>query len=133
MLETEGYVYFAIKTEDETIEETTISEFLGLNATEFRKMRSRAKIPVCTSWKISTKRTINVDISSLIEEVLEIIMPYENKLIELKNLHNDFYYVLEIVIEHGDNAAGFTIDNNQLRFLSEIGANLDVDQYNNKD
>jgi hypothetical protein len=133
MVETEGYVYFAIKTEDESIEEETISGFLNLNATGFRKMYSSGKVPVCTIWEVSTGRTVNPDISSLISEVLNIVMPYKNKLLDLKNRHCDICYVLEIVISHGDNAAGFAIENDQLCFLSEIGANIDVDQYNYKD
>jgi hypothetical protein len=133
MVESEGYVYFAVKTEDISIEENTIDNFLGLKANDFNKMKSKGRTPVCSVWEISTKRTNNPDISYLIDQIISIILPYKEKLKELKKRYTDIEYVFEIVIFHGDNAIGFSIPNELLSFLGEVGAFIDVDQYNCKD
>ena len=133
MTETEGMVYFAIKTEDASIEEDTISEFLDLRATRFMKMYSRGHIPKCTIWEISTGKVEKPDMDLLIDKIIGTISPFQDKLIEFRRCYQDVTYVFEIVIYHGDHAAGFGLSNEQLRVLSEIGAFIDVDQYNYKD
>lgn len=133
MTETEGMVYFAIKTEDGSIQEDTIDGFLGLDPTKFTKMYSRGTKPKCTIWEISTDKVKDPNMSLLINDIIRAIRPFKDKLIKFKEAYNDVVYLLEIVIYHGDNAAGFSLENDQLLFLSEIGAVIDVDQYNYKD
>ncbi len=43
MVETEARVYFAIKTEDGLIEESTISNYIGLKPTNFFKMHEKER------------------------------------------------------------------------------------------
>lgn len=133
MVCTEGYVYFVIKTEDINIDEEFITSYLGVQATTFKKMNSNGDIPKCSSWILSTERRINPNIREHINRIISMLLPCEEKLISLKNAYPTFIYVFEIVIFHGDNAEGFSIDTEQLRFLNNIGALIDVDQYNWKD
>ncbi len=132
MVETEARVYFAIKTEDVQIEEKTINNYIGLKPTNFCKMYSKGNIPKCTSWQISTDKIINPCVHDMIAEILDVIYSCREKLIEFKRKYQ-IEYVLEIVIYHGDDAEGFNFSNKQLLLLSEIGASVDVDQYNYKD
>lgn len=133
MTDTEAMVYFAIKTEDSSIEENTINGFLGLNPTRFAKIYSKGKTPKCTIWEVSTGKVKNPNMVFMIDKIIRVISPFKEKLIKFRELYTDVVYVFEIVIYHGDNAAGFSLENEQLRFLSEIGAFIDVDQYNYKD
>lgn len=132
MVETEARVYFAIKTEDDLIEESTISNYIGLKPTNFSKMYSKGNIPKCTSWQISTDTIKNPCVHDMIVNILDVIYSCREKLIEFKRKYQ-IEYVLEIVIYHGDDAQGFNFSNNHLLLLSEIGASVDVDQYNYKD
>lgn len=133
MIETEARVYFAIKTEDSTIEESTISSFIPLKPTRFSKMNSKGNTPKCSIWEIASEKIKNPDISRMIEEHLTLLFQYKYNLIDFKNKYPEVGYIFEIVIYHGDHAEGFCFSNNQLHFLYEIGAGIDVDQYNYKD
>jgi len=133
MVETEARVYFAIKTEDDLIEESTISNYIGLKPTNFFKMHEKGNIPKCTSWQISTDKIKNPCVHNMIDSILDILSSCRGNLIEFKKRYPQVTYVLEIVIEHGDDAVGLGFDNNQLCLLSEIGAFVDIDQYNYKD
>lgn len=115
------------------MEEDTINGFLGLNPTRFTKMHSKGRTPKCTIWEISTGKVKDPNMVLLIDKIIRVISPFKEKLIKFREFYIDVVYVFEIVIYHGDNAAGFSLDNEQLDFLSQIGAFIDVDQYNYKD
>lgn len=132
MVETEAVVYFAIKTDDDSIEEQTINNFIGLKPTKFIKKYEKGNIPKCTIWEFSTETLKNPNVSEMIDNVISVLSPVRTKLKEFKKCYPEIYYVLEIVIYHGDLAEGFCLDSSQLFFLVEIDAEVDVDQYNYK-
>jgi hypothetical protein len=133
MVETEARVYFAIKTENDLIEESIINNYIGLKPTSFVKRHANVNTPRCTIWELSTERVRNPYVSNMIDNILCALSPRMGKLKEFKKRYLEINYVLEIVIYHGDYAEGFCLNSNQLLLLSEIGASIDVDQYNYKD
>lgn len=132
MTNTEGYVYFSIKTEDQSIEIETITKILGFEPTKFKKMYSEGYKPRCTYWDYGFERCTNPDICHMIESIIMKLQPLKDNLIHLK-AHKDVYYTLQVVLYHGDNAEGVHLEPNQIRFLAEIEASIDIDQYNWKD
>lgn len=133
MVEIVAVVYFAIKTENNSIEESYINDSIGLKPTEYTKMLSKGDRPKCTLWSISTGKIKNPDVSEMITQICDILSPKKIELRRFKEINSDISYVFEIVLYHGDNAAGFSISKEQLYLLSEIGALIDVDQYNYKE
>ena len=129
MTETRTKIYFAIKTEDQKIDQNTIKDYINLVPTKFELMFERGKVPRCTSWIYETAEFIELDIEPEFNELISILSPY---IAGLKKLKNDFdvEYVFQLVIRIGEHTPALHFGNNITRFASEINAEIDCDMYN---
>ncbi|MFK7771991.1 MAG: DUF4279 domain-containing protein [Saprospiraceae bacterium] len=131
-INSEGYVYFGINTENENLEKEDFNSYLGIKPTNFEKKHARGKIPVTTNWRYSTAKITNPIIFELIEEIYQKLFPIKDKLISFKRDHPEVNYRLQVVFSFGDETPGLSIENHIVNFVSEIGGSLDCDLYNNK-
>ena len=59
MVDTKGYTYFAIKTENEKIGLDKFNSYLTIKPTEFKKMLKNGKTPLSTTWELSSGKLTN--------------------------------------------------------------------------
>ena len=129
---TRGYIYFAIKTEDENLDLADFDKYLRVKSTKFDKMYSRGPVPKCTIWTYSTDELINPFYYEVIEGLINELLPYKDNFKTLKNEYADLHYVLEVVIYLGDETPGLNFSRAVLDFLDYVGAEIDCDIYNKK-
>lgn len=133
MINTTGYIYFAIKTENDSVDLDLFKRYIDLEPTKFQKMRSKNGIvPVCTSWNYSTDNLINPISYKVIENLIKELIPFKEGLINLKKDYPEFYFVLEVVLTIGDESPALSFNKDVLNFLNEIEAEIDCDLYNAK-
>lgn len=131
-INTKGYIYFALKTEDENLDLEFFEKFLSIKPTKFEKMFSRGKIPVCTIWKYSTGNLINPDYHKEIENLIEKLSKHKLEFLKIKNENPEISFILEIVLQLGDEHPCLNISNKTISFMNDIGGMIDFEIYNEK-
>ena len=129
---TRGYIYFAIKTEDEDLDLADFDKYLRVKPTKFEKIHSRGPVPKCTIWTYSTDELTNPTFYEVVEGLIKELLPYKDDFKRLKNEYEDIHYVLEVVIFLGDESPGLNFSRMVLDFLNDVGAEIDCDIYNEK-
>ncbi len=133
----EGRVYFALDGDDFDPDELTL--FLGIEPSYILRKGSRipGRVPVKNSWSISTENIVNeyINIFEMSSSIIKIIKPFKGKILEAVDafkLTPRFEVVLSISMsdEYSTPALGFEADD--ISFLGEIGAFIDIDTYRNE-
>ncbi|TDR20587.1 DUF4279 domain-containing protein [Marinicella litoralis] len=130
----EGRVYFALDGDD--FDPDSLTEFLGVEPTSIMRKGTRIpeKSPAKSSWEFSTENIVNnfIDVFAMAESITEQLEPKKTRIIEAIDKFN-LVARLEVVLwismneEHSTPAIGF--EPNTIKFLSEVGAFIDVDTY----
>lgn len=132
MTNTTGYVYFAIKTENESFDLDEFDKYLTIKPSHFEKMFSRGKVPVCTIWKYSSEDLINPYYFDEIEKLVEKLNKHKHEFLKLKSENPEIDFVLQTVINLGDETPGLHFDKRIIQFINDIDAVIDCDIYNDK-
>jgi hypothetical protein len=132
MENTTGYSYFAIKTENEKFGLKEFDNYLTLKPTRFQKMLEKGKIPVCTIWEYSTGNLTNPYFFEEIEKLIAELEKHKREFVKLKTENPEMEFVLEVVINLGDETPGLHFSKKTLEFVTEVGGIIDCDIYNNK-
>lgn len=132
MTDTTGKIYFAIKTEDETLDLDTFKKYLTIEPSKYNPMRSRGNVPVCTIWEYGIYDMINPIYYDEIERLVGVLQKHSSEFIQFKTAYPEIEYVLEIVIYIGDETPGLGFSKQTLHFVSAIDAIIDCDIYNSK-
>ena len=126
-ISTDGYVYFSIGSF--TLKEADFLHWLDMEPDTFHISGIGAGKPML-KWKITTRKTINPDLSEMIERIVDRLIPIKDRLIAFKRAYPDLNYQLQIVFWIGTEfVPALTIENDTMLFLGEIGALLDCDMY----
>lgn len=131
MSQTRTKIYFAIKTEDKTIDQSIINQYISLEPTKFELMFARGKIPKCTIWEYAIPEFNHWDIETELNKLIAILEPCKSGFIELKN-DRDVSFVVQLVIYLGEETPFLHFSPIITNFVSEIGAEIDCDMYNEK-
>jgi hypothetical protein len=132
MKDTTGYTYFAIKTENEKFELEEFDKYLTVKPTRFQKMFEKGKVPFCTIWEYSTGNLTNPYFFEEIEKLIAKLNKHKFEFIKLKSENPEVEFVLEVVINLGDETPGLHFSKKAMEFVTEVGGVIDCDIYNNK-
>lgn len=132
MTDTKGYIYFAIKTEDENLNLDDFDKYLTIKPTKFERKFERGQVPNSTIWEYSSGDLVNPYYFHEIEKLIEILEPHKDELKMLKAKYEDIHFVFEVVIFLGDETPGLNFSRRTMAFLNYIGAEIDCDIYNSK-
>ena len=132
MIETTGYTYFAIKTENENFELETFNKYLTIQPTRFEKMFTRGKVPVCTIWEYSSGDLTNSYYFEEIGKLVAKLSEHKSEFLKLKSENPEVDFILEIVIKLGDETPGLHFSKEIIQFVNDIDAVIDCDIYNSK-
>jgi len=128
----EGEVYFGLWGDD--FDPDKISELLGIEPTSTaRKGNPR---PVQTSWKLSTgevKADI-IDVYEMSSALVKRLEPIEGKIIEAiakYKLEAVLQVVLWVTTDDTKPTPAIGFEPEVIKFLSSVGASVDVDTYRN--
>ncbi len=130
----EGRVYFALDGDD--FDPDDVTKMLGITPTSIMRKGERIpnKVPVKSSWALSTDHIVNecIDVLQMAEKIIDQLQPKKQKILEAINIYG-LSPKLEVVLwfsineEHSTPAIGFEV--NTIKFLSEVGAFIDIDTY----
>ncbi|PHR46230.1 MAG: hypothetical protein COA32_11800 [Fluviicola sp.] len=131
MSQTRTKIYFAIKSEDQNIDQKTIAQYIHLNPTKFELMYARGLIPKCTIWEYAIPEFTSWDIETELNELILKLSTYEEG---LKRLKNDWKvdFVIQIVLRIGEETPSLHFGSIVTDFVSKVGAQIDCDIYNEK-
>jgi hypothetical protein len=90
------------------------------------------RFPHQATWRLRASASGEVDLSSLIDDVLSRVAPLREALISLRADHDrSVTCKLEIVQYVGDDplGPGFALEASHVALLADLGAVVDVDQY----
>ena len=132
MKDTKGYVYFVIKTENESFGIKEFESFLTIKPTEFNRMFEKGNSPVCTSWKFSSGNLTNPFYYQEIEKLMDSLEKHKDEFIKLKTEMSEFNFSLSIVMFLGDETPGLNFSKRTLSFMNELHGDIDCDIYNEK-
>ena len=126
MIDTKGYTYFAIKTEDDHLGLHHFDKYLSIKPTRFQKKFERGQIPKSTTWEYSSGDSINPFYFDEIEKLIGILEPHKEEFKLFKANCKDIYFVLEVVIFLGDNSPGLSFSRKTMSFLNSAFPPLPV-------
>ena len=132
MINTKGYTYFAIKTENENFGLSDFNSYLTIKPTDFKQKFENGKTPVCTIWEYCSGKLINPNYFKEIEKLIDKLENHKSELIRLKLRNPEFEYVLEVVIFLGDESPELYFSKRTVKFMNEINGTIDCDIYNEK-
>jgi len=130
MINTTGHTYFAIKTENEATDLETFNNYLSIQPTKFQKKFERGKVPVTTSWQLSSGDLTNPDYFEEIEKLITKLNKHKTELLKIKKENPEIEFVLEVVIYLGDESPGLNFSQETIAFINDIGGTIDCDIYN---
>jgi len=110
-----------------------ITRLLGIEPTAVDASGVRGSLdkPVLSSWELSTaKVTDNIDVYKLTDELIKKIEPKKEKILEICKSHNlspRLGVVLVLSVDKNENAPDVGFGARTIRFLSEIGAFINID------
>lgn len=123
--------YFSIYGDNFDTEDITIR--LGITPTEVKVKgivpEGKKRPSIETSWKICTKEELSLDLNDQLYRLINVMDDKVHTLCEMKSsLDVNFVFSFIVKIENGEKPAmHFTSDS--LRFISSIGAEIDIDLY----
>jgi hypothetical protein len=129
----------AVITDRRIVSFVVVSE--RLNADELRRVigaepditsAGTARFPLQATWRLRAAGSGEVDLSSLIEDVISRVAPLRGALASLRADHDpEVTCKLEIVQYVGDDpyGPGFAIKASHVALLADLRAFVDVDQY----
>ena len=132
MTNTEGYIYFAIKTENEEFGLTEFNSYLTIDPTDFKQKYQNRKVPKCTIWEYSSGKLKNPYYFEEIEKLVDKLENHKNELLKLKTENPEFHFVLQTVIFLGDETPGLSFSNRTIKFMNDLNGEIDCDIYNEK-
>ncbi|MCO6148413.1 DUF4279 domain-containing protein [Flavobacterium sp. NRK1] len=132
MIDTTGYVYFAIKAEDSDFDLALFNSFLTIQPTHYQKKFEKGSVPVCTIWEYGTKKLANPFYFEAIEQLIDVLENHTLEFLRLKKDYPSVEYVLEVVIYLGDETPGLSFSNRTVKFINDVGGIIDCDIYNSK-
>lgn len=108
-----------------------LSRLIGVTPDEERVWARRE--PHQYAWEIRREGTTSEDVSTMIEEIIERLIPAHQPLAELcADLDTDCKLRIVLYIEDDSLVKvgpGFAISSGHLAFLSSVGASIDADLY----
>ncbi|MBZ8182596.1 DUF4279 domain-containing protein [Oscillatoria salina] len=132
----ECYVYFALDGED--FEPNDVTDYLNIKPTSVRRKGERVAgiIHRSSSWKLSTQKIINeiIYVDEMASEVIKILKPKINQINEIAeklNLSARLEVVLWITTDDTQTTPAISFNVNNLKFLSNVNAYIDIDTYRN--
>ncbi|MBF0411060.1 MAG: DUF4279 domain-containing protein [Candidatus Riflebacteria bacterium] len=130
----EGRVYFALDGDD--FEPDSLTEFLGIEPTAIMRKGSKipGKLPARSSWEFSTVNVVNenINVFDMAASIIEKLEPKKDiiiKAIEKFNLVSRLEVVLWFSMNEECSTPAIGFEAATIRFLSEVGACVDVDTY----
>ncbi|WP_416904401.1 DUF4279 domain-containing protein [Micromonospora echinospora] len=113
-----------------------ISDLVGCGPDRSRSkgsVRSGAVVPIPakeTSWELCEQADRSVPLSNLLDRLSEKVLPLRGSFVGLVDAGCAFKLTLVQWISEADpSGPGFWLDADLLKFLAEVGASVDVDQY----
>jgi hypothetical protein len=127
----EGEVYFALKA-DFDFDPAVITQRLGVEPT--RILRKGDPRPKITSWILSSGKVVDevVDVSALSSQLVTRLAPLSERIKQLiteLDLSAVFQVVLHITVDDTKSTPAIGFDPETIKFLSNVGASIDVDTY----
>ncbi len=127
----EGEVYFALKG-DYDFDPAVITQRLGLAPS--RVMRKADPRPKTTSWMFSSGKVLDevVDVYTMSSQLVSRLAPLSEQIKQLMtdlNLSAVLQVVLHITMDDAKSTPAIGFDAETIRFLSSVGAFIDVDTY----
>lgn len=132
MENTHGYIYFAIKSEDETLDRSSFDSILSIIPTRFEKKFQRGNVPVCTIWEFSSGELVNPIYSDEIESLVDELNLHRDEFLILKRNYPEVEFWLQVVMYLGDYAPALHFGEKVLKFCNDLGVKIDCDIYNDK-
>ena len=130
----ECYVYFAL--DGESFEPNDVTNHLGIQPTSVMRKGEKIpnKLPVFSSWQLSTENVINeiIDVDELASKVIQVLEPKVELINEIKsklNLTCRLEVVLCITTDDSQSTPAVGFEAKNIKFLANIGANIDIDTY----
>jgi len=125
-----GEVYFGLFGNG--FEPDAVTKIIGVEPTSVD--RESIPRPKQSAWRFSSGRVESevIDVYELAASVTSTLKPFVAKIKEAKNQFNleaFFAVVLWISTEEGDSTPTIGFDTQVVKFLSEVGASIDVDTY----
>lgn len=132
MKNTHGYIYFALKTEEETLDERLFTSMLTIKPTRFEKRFERGQVPVCTVWELSSRELINPNYSDELEHLIDLLNLHLDELLNLKRNYPEVEFWLQVVMYLGDYNPALHFGKKVLKFCNDLDVKIDCDIYNDK-
>lgn len=132
MIDTKGYIYFGIKTENENLTIENFNSILSIKPTKFERIFERGRVPKTTNWIYSTDELVNPYCFEVIENFIDALEPYKEEFKKLKLQYPEISMFLEVVLFLGDETPGLSFSRKIISFVHELGAEIDCDIYNSK-
>jgi hypothetical protein len=133
MIHSAGYIYFAIKTEDENFGLSEFNEYLSITPTKFTQRGTNGKRPFCSVWEYASADLTHSNYYAELETLIERLSPHTKEFVRLKNEKIDLFFVLQLVIYVGENSPALSFSTKVIQFLHEVGAEIDCDIYKVRD
>jgi hypothetical protein len=110
-----------------------ITQHLGLQPTSVDASGAQSSLdkPVLSSWELSTDTvTDNIDVYKLTEDLIKKLEPVQDKIVEICKSHNlspRIGVVLVLSVDKNETVPDVGFGARTIRFLSEIGAFINID------
>jgi len=132
MQKTTGYIYFHIKTEEETHNLSFFDKYLSIKPTSFSQIGEKGNRPFCTTWEYSTGELTNHIYHIEVTKIIKKLSVHKDELLKLKEENKDIQMGLQVVIYLNDDSPQLYFNKEVIDFLFYLGAEIDCDIYNNK-
>jgi hypothetical protein len=133
MIYSAGYLYFAIKTEDENFSLSDFNAYLSIAPTRFTQRGINGNRPFCSTWEYASADLTNSNYYAELEKLIASLSLHTKEFVRLKNQKADLFFVLQLVIYVGENSPALSFSTQVIQFLNEVGAEIDCDIYKLKD
>lgn len=110
-----------------------ITHLLGIEPTSVDASGARSELdkPILSLWELSTDTvTDDVDVYKLTETIIKLLEPVKEKILQVSKSHNlspRIGVVLILSVDKGESVPDVGFGARTIRFLSEIGAFINVD------
>ena len=110
-----------------------VTQHLGIQPTSIDASGAKSDLskPVLSSWELSTETvTGDIDVYKLIDEMIKKIEPKKDKIVEICKSHNlspRLGVVLVLSVDKNETEPEMGFGARTIRFLSEIGAFINID------
>ena len=110
-----------------------ITRLLGIDPTSVDASGAKSSLdkPVLSSWELSTDKVAdNVDVYKMTDELIKKIEPKKEKILEICKSHNlspRLGVALVLSVDKNENVPDVGFGARTIRFLSEIGAFINID------